>query len=320
MAVEKLGSSALGGAAAGAQIGSVVPGIGTAIGAGIGALGGLAYGAALPGDPVLKMQRKQRRLDKLRGKQKDMRAKGKEGSKRMERLAGKTEDVRDDMSTLRESGDPAMQQYLQMEELANKKVVGLNRAEEVQKLRGTLGGSPTAGQQRLAGTADEMVLPDEAAMTAQLYGAVSQADQMAAAEQEGQRAAATAALPGLVGEAQAQAQAEGQQFMQTASALGGMAKQGILEEKYRKAVDPARVTAISTTPGEKGYGQATLKDGTTIAIRPPDLTEAQLADPTMVEQYNQAVEAAKAQERTNATYQQSLGMMLGYYRPTSRGS
>jgi hypothetical protein len=219
MAQSKLAGSAAGGALAGAQIGSVVPGVGTAIGAGIGALGGLAVGAFQKEDDVIKAKRMQARIDKLRGKGKDKKAK-----KVQKKMLAKT--------------GAQGQLYSDLAAKARQKVAPGRQSTVIQS-----GSDVRAGQGQMAGT---VAGPDFEAQGQRDLEQQALVEGMASAYQEQEGAGIIAEkeqsgmqLAGLEDQAVQERKAHDQQAMQTGMAVGKIAADGIKYEQGRQAFEGA---------------------------------------------------------------------------------
>jgi len=326
MAVSKLGTSTLGGAAAGAQIGTALGGpVGTAIGAGVGALGGLAVGALQKDSDAVKARRMQARVDKLRGK-------------------GKTGKARKWEEKMLEQTGATGELYKQQLEAARSKVRGDVGPMVIQS-----GSDPTAGQQRLSGEAG----PDlrlqgeqaekEEALAQGMHSEFREATALGDIQAKQAGAEGAAAFEAGVDQEQA---AHTQQALQTGVQIGSMGSQMVTQARAREAMKGMDTTPamnkkfwhrdentgdwvrIKGTPGIGYEGYATNRKGE--AIQPPplpdDLKHIEIYDPTVsggvrllspADQraiYKQAVADAEAQK----TYHENMAEFdkwMGGYRP-----
>ena len=336
MAVSKLGSSAAGGALAGAQIGSVVPGVGTLVGAGVGAVGGLLVGALQKDTDLVKSQRMQKRVEKLRGKGDKKRLGGKSNKEKAREL---------EKRMLTETGATGALTK-EVADRAKAKVVGDTGPMVVQS-----GSDPTAGQQRLSDTAgtdlelqgqqqeEQQALVQGMAAASDQRTAMGQLEDRTAALQEG--AAMTAGGEASVAAHADKAMATGAQIGQIGSSVALQARsaqmtKGMNPEATNKAKglwrdDGAGNWAATTgvaKPGEAGY--ATNKQGQFITPKPlgDDLKDRIAYDPvtktgsavvTVAQQqeaYKQAVKRAKTQT-TAFNAERDYWQFLAGYRPTS---
>lgn len=314
---------------AGAQIGSVFGPAGTAIGAGIGAVGGLTVGALQKDTDLVKSQRMQKRIEKLRGKGK--KAQANKVQRRMLASTGATGALTKEVA-----------------DRAKSKVVGDTGPMVVQS-----GSDPTAGQQRLsdtAGTDLELQGQQEQEKQALVQGMAAASDQRTAMGQLEDRTAALQEGAAMTAGGEASVAAHADKALATGAQIGQVgssAAVGIKSAQMTKGMDPApsmkteglwRETSpgsgdwAATTgvalPGEAGYAMNKQGQFITPTLLGDDLKDRVAYDPvtktgsavvTVAQQqdaYDTAVKRAK-QQTTAFNAERDYWQFLAGYRPTS---